>query len=117
MVLSDISVFIDIPLMNTIAQSSATFIAITAGFFTTKIISLSTEKSRLERRKNEIESELRATSQKQSEYKKQMDNLSEKDASERVDDFVDIVITSPPLSICASHISRPAKIFRRILWT
>jgi hypothetical protein len=94
--LADISGFIDISLMNTITQSSATFIAITAGFFTTKIISLSTEKSRLERRKNEIESELRAYRQKQSEYKKQIDHLLEVDASERVDDFEGAVRAIPP---------------------
>ena len=58
MVLADISGFIDVSLMNTIAQCSATFIAITAGFFTTKMISLSTERSRIQRKKSEIESQL-----------------------------------------------------------
>ncbi len=68
MVLADISGFIDVSLMNTIAQCSATFIAITAGFFTTKMISLSTERSRIQRKKSEIESQLLTLKQKETRF-------------------------------------------------
>ena len=82
--------------MNTIAQSSATFIAITAGFFTTKIISLSSEKSRLSRTEREKESELRILTEKENEYRNQIDNQLEKGASEIIDDFENAIYTDPP---------------------
>lgn len=47
---SFISSLVDTQLMLTIAQASATFVAIMAGFFTTKIISISSDKKRIESR-------------------------------------------------------------------
>lgn len=81
--------------MTTIAQSSATFIAITAGFFTTKIISLSTEKSRLERQKNETESKLRTLSDKQSRLDGKREEILMRHAIERVDNLVKEINSNP----------------------
>ena len=46
---------INTDLMTTIAQISATFIAITAGFYTTKIVSIINDKSRIKGRTKELE--------------------------------------------------------------
>ena len=43
-----ISSMADTQLMLTIAQASATFVAIMAGFFTTKVISISSDRKRIE---------------------------------------------------------------------
>ena len=56
--MTDISIVADIPLLHTIAQTSATFVAIIAGFYTTKIISLSNEQRRILQRINELDNEL-----------------------------------------------------------
>ena len=50
----------DIPLFHSIAQTSATFVAIIAGFYTTKIISLSNDKRRILQRINELDNEIQA---------------------------------------------------------
>jgi hypothetical protein len=49
---------VDIPLFHSIAQTSATFVAIIAGFYTTKIIALSNDKRRILQRINELDNEL-----------------------------------------------------------
>jgi hypothetical protein len=50
----------DIPLFHSIAQTSATFVAIIAGFYATKIISLSNDKRRILQRINALDNEIQA---------------------------------------------------------
>jgi hypothetical protein len=101
MALVELSPYIDVALMTTIAQSAATFIAITAGFFTTKIISLSTERSRLIRRLAETESQLRTLKQKESRYNGKRESILNEKATERVNELSREIVTNPqqyPLS-------------------
>ena len=49
---------VDISLFHSIAQTSATFVAIIAGFYTTKIVTLSNDKRRILQRINELDNEL-----------------------------------------------------------
>jgi hypothetical protein len=101
MALVELSPYIDIALMTTIAQSAATFIAITAGFFTTKIISLSTERSRLIRRLAETESQLRTLKQKESRYNGKRESILNEKVTERVNELSHEIVTNPqqyPLS-------------------
>ncbi|MDQ6667836.1 MAG: hypothetical protein M3Y53_06370 [Thermoproteota archaeon] len=49
---------VDVPLMLSISSATATFVTILAGFYTTKIISISNEKRRICMKIKEIELEL-----------------------------------------------------------
>lgn len=95
MVLADISGFIDVSLLNTIAQCSATFIAITAGFFTTKMISLSTERSRIQRKKSEIESQLLTLQKKETRFNDKGEDILMRYAIERVDQLTQDMMRNP----------------------
>ncbi len=61
--------------MTTIAQISATFIAITAGFYTTKIISIINDKSRVKGRAKELEAELFLVKRNYDNLQKQIDAI------------------------------------------
>jgi hypothetical protein len=50
---------VDISLMLTIAEVSATFVAIVSGLYTSKIISLSSDKQKIRGRIQEIDAELK----------------------------------------------------------
>lgn len=65
--MADISIAIDIPLMHAIAQSSATFVAILAGFYIAKILSISGDMRRITVKIREYDNEIgRETSDIQS---------------------------------------------------
>jgi hypothetical protein len=69
-------------LMTTLAQISATFIAITAGFYTTKIISIINDKSRIKGRTNEFEAELNLVTKNYDNLQKHVDAISLKKREE-----------------------------------
>lgn len=89
---SAISSLVDIELLNTIAQISATFIAITAGFYTTKIISIVNEKSRISSRINEYEVELNLLRQSHSTYTKKIDQIDEERKNEFIEHFKEVAL-------------------------
>ena len=64
--------------MTTIAQISATFIAITAGFYTTKIISIINDKSRIKGRSRELDAELIQVNKNYDNLQKQIDAIDSK---------------------------------------
>jgi hypothetical protein len=55
---AELSLVLDMPLMHAIAQASATFIAILAGFYTSKILSIASDKNRLAAKAKEIQNEI-----------------------------------------------------------
>lgn len=46
------------PLMSALTQSAATFVAILAGFYTTKILTIASDKNRIEHKMNYLKSEI-----------------------------------------------------------
>ena len=76
--------------MTTIAQISATFIAITAGFYTTKIVSIINDKSRIKGRTKELEAELMLVTKNYDNLQEQIDaidNRNREDWKESLRDF------------------------------
>ena len=48
----------DEPLMSALTQSAATFVAILAGFYTTKILTIAGDKNKIEHKLNYLNSEI-----------------------------------------------------------
>ena len=69
--------------MITLAQISATFIAITAGFYTTKIISIVNDKARIKGRIDEYKIESTPLREKYTKLKSEIDSLDDEKDSER----------------------------------
>jgi hypothetical protein len=87
----DTAIIADIPLFHTIAQTSATFVAIVAGFYTLKIVTLSNDKRRLLQRINELDNEFRAKDDYLKELKKSesdIDNESDKDTIRHLIEYI-----------------------------
>jgi uncharacterized metal-binding protein len=57
-VAAELSFVLDIPLTHTLAQASATFIAIVAGFYIAKILSIASDKNRVAAKIKEIQNEV-----------------------------------------------------------
>jgi hypothetical protein len=74
--------------MTTLAQISATFIAITAGFYTTKIISITNDKSRIKGRTKEVEAELKLVTKNYHNVKAEIEAI---DSSNREDWKVSLI--------------------------
>jgi hypothetical protein len=81
----------DIPLFHSIAQTSATFVAIIAGFYTTKIISLSNDKRRILQRINELDNEIQAKRVYLEELKKTESDTINTWEREGIDALIDLV--------------------------
>jgi hypothetical protein len=79
--------------MSTIAQISATFIAITAGFYTSKIISIANEKTRISGRIREINTELSVTRVNQENLQTQIDSINDADAADNIKKFKNDLLT------------------------
>jgi hypothetical protein len=73
--------------MTALAQISATFIAITAGFYTTKVISITNDKSRINGRIKELETERSIVEADSKTVQKQINLIEETDANEQVKMF------------------------------
>jgi hypothetical protein len=74
--------------MLTIVQASATFVAIIAGFFTTKIISISNDRKKLENKLVECNIQLQGRRNILSEYEGTIEGIYEKWGQEEIVSFV-----------------------------
>ena len=90
---------VDINLMLTIAEASATFVAIVAGFFTTKIISISGEKKRLRSRLAELEAELISRDRLAKRYKSVMDGIESRWARGSIDNFIRRLLSQEEIEV------------------
>jgi hypothetical protein len=73
----------------TLAQASATFVAIVAAFFTAKILSIASEKQTLKNRTSVIDAELANRRALHSSYKEKIDSIRRQWAEESVSRFAD----------------------------
>lgn len=92
---------IDLGWLYTIAQSSAAFVAIVAAFFTTKILSIASEKSTLLNRVKLLTKEIEQRNQVVETYQEDIDRIWFKWADETVEPFLedikyDVSPDSPP---------------------
>jgi hypothetical protein len=74
--------------MTALAQVSATFIAITAGFYTTKIISITNDKARINGRIRELEAEYSIVEADSKTIRKQINLIDGTDAKENIKTFI-----------------------------
>lgn len=74
-------------LMFTIAQVSAAFVAIIAGFYTSKIITISSEKQRIRNKIAEIDAEIEQRTKIADKYQGKLDEVFSKWATDAVQDF------------------------------
>jgi hypothetical protein len=91
------SAVVNVPLMLTIAQASATFVAIIAGFFTTKIISISNDRKRIENKLAECNIQLEGRENILSEYENTVEEIYEKWGQEKIGDFVKEILEETDL--------------------
>ena len=79
-------------LMPTIAQTAATFVAILAGFYTTKIISIAGDKNRIENKLQEINLEIILTKKNIEIIENELNEIVNRDDESIVDNFIEYVI-------------------------
>lgn len=79
-------------LMSTIAQTAATFVAILAGFYTTKIISIAGDKNRIENKIQEINLEIVLTKKNIEIIENELDEIINRNDESLVDSFIEYVI-------------------------
>jgi hypothetical protein len=90
---------VDAPLMLTIAQVSATFVAIVAGLYTSKILSISSEKQRIQNKIAEIDAEARQRHSIIDDYQSRIDPTFMKRASDDIEDFVTDLLSESDLKV------------------
>lgn len=83
--------------MFTIAQVSATFVAIIAGFYTTKVISISSEKQRIRNKIGEIDAELRERKKIADHYQGRIDEHFAEEAKQDVSYFMQTLLVKDEL--------------------
>jgi hypothetical protein len=76
---------VDTQLMLTIAGVSATFVAIVSGFYTSKILSLSSDRQRIRNRISEIDAELKPQEKSAKNYEDLLHNYNKTIAEGSVD--------------------------------
>lgn len=86
---------IDTPLLLAISQASATFVAILAGFYTTKILSISSERKKFRSKIKDIDNELRWRAKTVDSLKTEIDNIHNRWAKEAVDQFEKNLVSQP----------------------
>jgi hypothetical protein len=77
--------------LHSIAEVSATFVAIIAGFYTTKIISLLNDKRRILQRINTLDIEIRTKDYYLERMKKMESDTTNREDTEFIDDFIKYV--------------------------
>ena len=85
----------DVSLLLTISQASATFVAILAGFYTTKVLSISNEKKRLHSITKAIDNELRSRGRTVDELTAEIDSIHNRWDEETVQSFVKYILEEP----------------------
>jgi ABC-type multidrug transport system fused ATPase/permease subunit len=93
----DITIVADIPLFHTVSQTSAAFVAIVAGFYTLKIVTLSNDKRRLLQRINELDNELREKDDYLKSLKEIDSNAVKESDEEIIDEFIEYVKSEFPV--------------------
>jgi hypothetical protein len=88
------SFVLDIPLMHTLAQASATFIAILAGFYTNKVLSIVFEKNRLAAKIKEIQNEVEWRKEHATDIRKKVDRIDNRADEEFVKTFRGSIVDS-----------------------
>lgn len=80
--------------MHTLAQASATFIAILAGFYTNKVLSIASEKNRLAAKIKEIQNEVEWRKDYATEIRKKVDEIDNRANEEFVGTFRNFIVDS-----------------------
>lgn len=75
-------------LMSTLAEAAATFVAIVAGFYTTKIFTLKTDKNRVEYKLKQLKLEIEHRKNVASNLKIQVDERQEEKDNDIINYFV-----------------------------
>jgi hypothetical protein len=91
---AELSSVLDIPLIHTLAQASATFIAILAGFYTTKVLSIASDKNRLAAKIKEIHNELQWRKEYAMELREKVNRIDNLADEEYVRTFRSFVVDS-----------------------
>jgi len=76
-------------LMSTLAGAASTFVAILAGFYTTKIFSISTDKNRFQNKINELELEIGHRKDNAKDLKTQIDRRQQEKDDDKINSFVE----------------------------
>jgi hypothetical protein len=76
-------------LMSTLAEAAATFVAIVAGFYTTKIFSIKSDKNRLDSSIKQLKLEKEHISLDVNYYKSEIQKIDDKELDEYVEEFID----------------------------
>jgi hypothetical protein len=77
--------------MSTLTQAAATFVAISAGFYTTKILTIAGDKNRLEHKLNYIKAEISYENQNIANRESERNNFLEDMENQRLNDFIHIL--------------------------
>jgi hypothetical protein len=81
----------DETLMSSLTQSAATFVAILAGFYTTKILTIAGDKSRIEHKINYLKSEISFETENIKNLKLEKSNTQEEKENQLLQYFVEII--------------------------
>ena len=100
--------------MITLAQISATFIAITAGFYTTKIISIVNDKSRIKGRIDEYKIESTPLREKYTKLKKEIDSLDVESHQEAMKALKEVILEEVDESHQINNLNDAIKIFKLV---
>jgi len=77
------------PLMSALTQSAATFVAILAGFYTTKILTIAGDKNRIEHKLNYLKSEISFETENIKNLKIEINNIQEEDDNDLLLYFIE----------------------------
>ena len=85
------ALLIDDLLMSALAQAAATFIAILAGFYTSKILTIAGDKNRIEHKINYVNSEIGYETENIANLKSLRNKLQKEMEDRRLQDFENII--------------------------
>jgi uncharacterized membrane protein YvbJ len=77
--------------MSSLTQSAATFVAILAGFYTTKILTIAGDKNRIEHKINYLKSEISFETENISNLKAERDTIQEEDDNQNLHYFIETI--------------------------
>lgn len=77
--------------MSSLTQSAATFVAILAGFYTTKILTIAGDKNRIEHKINYLKSEISFETENISNLKTERDTIQEEDDNQNLQYFIETI--------------------------
>ena len=77
--------------MGALTQSAATFVAILAGFYTTKILTIAGDKNRIEHKINYLKSEINFVTENIKNLKVEVNNIQEEEDNQLLQYFIEII--------------------------